>query len=465
MTILDLMYNFLKKALPDCLIPPELLPNVLTKPETIYSHYQHCINYEDKKMFDQIDKHTKDAFRTDLSDTYRMFKTSLILLLVASTVTSVHVDLPAPYTDHCILNDGVNKYDPMNQFDVPWFEVDLDADPYHRWDEISGIYADNINGLLGVIKDLILPIFPDALPFIDTLFADIGEKLPNPYREEIHGIADVTGIPIGQIVMYNVFYEIFTVCTSIIAQDPNGHLVHARNLDFGLFLGWDHENHLRKMVININWIRTDPLTGKKGLLFKSNNFAGYIGIYNGLRPKAFSITANERFMAEGGYVGMLSYLFGEDPNGRWMSWLTRETLINFDNYADAKKHLSETPMLSPVYYILGGVNPGEGCIIHRSLNGTDLTTSLNPSDPESWYVLETNYDQNVEVLFVDDRRTPGNKCMQKLGQQNVNFAGIYNVLSSRTTLNKLTTYTVMMSVEDSKFETHLQRCDGLCWPF
>lgn len=76
--------------------------------------------------------------------------------------------------------------------------------------------------------------------------------------------------------MFNIFYEVFTVCTSIVAEDSKGasssttgsltsrdlsfiwtavsfaefihsgwwcvvllagHLIHARNLDFGLFLG------------------------------------------------------------------------------------------------------------------------------------------------------------------------------------------------------------------------------------
>ena len=42
----------------------------------------------------------------------------------------------------------------------------------------------------------------------------------------------------GDIVLYNVFYEIFSVCTSIIGQTENGTLLHARNLDFGLLMGY-----------------------------------------------------------------------------------------------------------------------------------------------------------------------------------------------------------------------------------
>jgi len=372
------------------------------------------------------------------------------------------VDLPAPFNDFCILDDNENKYTPNSN--VPWFNVDLDADPKHRWDEIAGKYKTQIAELIGVVENLILPIFPEALQIVDIMFADLNKHIPDPYQSEIIGISDVTGIPLGRVVLYNVFYEIFTVCTSIVAQDTRGQLVHARNLDFGLFLGWNGTTHewmvstvLRKMIVNINWQR------KGKTVFKSNNFAGFIGIYNGMKQGAFTVTANERFQLAGGFYGMLRYLLGLEPNGKWMTWLTRETMEQANSYQQAVNMLSNTPMLSPVYYIVGGVKPFEGVIITRSLNATDLTTKMDPTSSTGWYLLQTNYDQNLDPLFLDDRRTPGNKCMQKLGQTNVGFKGIYNVLSSRTSLNKLTTYTVLMSVATGQFETHIQTCPGDCW--
>lgn len=60
-------------------------------------------------------------------------------------------------------------------------------------------------------------------------------------------------------------------------------------------------------------------------------------------------------------------------------------------------------------------------IIARSLDRTDIVTSMDPSDVNGWYVLETNYDQNATVLYLDDRRTPGNHCMRYLGRKNVGY--------------------------------------------
>ena len=82
--------------------------------------------------------------------------------------------------------------------------------------------------------------------------APLVDELPFPFGDEIKGIAKTSNIPLGmlsdlivlmlmpltgEIVLYNIFYEIFTVCTSIVARDENGKMFHARNLDFGLFMG------------------------------------------------------------------------------------------------------------------------------------------------------------------------------------------------------------------------------------
>ena len=67
--------------------------------------------------------------------------------------------------------------------------------------------------------------------------------MPQPYQDELLGIANVTGINLGEIVLVNIFYEVNAFCTSIVAEDPSGKLYHARNLDFGLFMGWDYKNH------------------------------------------------------------------------------------------------------------------------------------------------------------------------------------------------------------------------------
>ena len=66
----------------------------------------------------------------------------------------------------------------------------------------------------------------------------MAETLPEPYLSEMKGIAELTNIPLGEITLYNIFYEVFTVCTSVISQGADNKIYHGRNLDFGLLLGY-----------------------------------------------------------------------------------------------------------------------------------------------------------------------------------------------------------------------------------
>jgi len=42
---------------------------------------------------------------------------------------------------------------------------------------------------------------------------------------------------------------------------------------------------------------------------------------------------------------------------------------------------------------------------------------------------------------------------------------IYNVLSTRPVLNKLTAYTSLMSAKEGTISTHLRYCADPCWPW
>jgi len=393
--------------------------------------------------------------------------TYLISAVVAAAVIAFGDcgKLPFPFTEHCIVGEK-SLYPPPKNTTVPTYVVDLDKEPSERWNEISKIYATQIKDLVQTVKVLITAFLGDKIiPIVDKYLGELDNKFPQPYADELRGIANVTGVPLGEIVLYNIFYEVFTVCTSIIAQDVENRLYHARNLDFGLFLGWNEKTHdwavterLRKTILNVEWKKN----GKT--VFKSVNFAGFVGVYNGIRPQRFTVTANERFDIDGGYIGILKWLTG-DKSASWMTLLVRQVMENTDSYDEAVNVLSNSKLMAPVYYIVGGNSSGQGSIIVRSREGLVDIRRLNVTQPNGWYLLETNYDPSKKPLFIDDRRTPGNACMQKLTRANVEFEGLFNVLSSTTNLNKLTTYTTLMQVDSGTLETYIQKCQDPCWAF
>ncbi|KAF4091371.1 hypothetical protein AMELA_G00036130 [Ameiurus melas] len=354
---------------------------------------------------------------------------------------------------------------PTFQRNVTWYTLNLDLPPNQRWTHVIKEKKAELAAMIQAIKDLANGFFHGKLLYlVDKELPLIVDTLPYPFNEEIKGIASVSEVPLGEIVLFNIFYEVFTVCTSVVTEDVNGNIYHARNLDFGLFMGWDRKKQtwtltekLKPLVVNVDLKRNNRT------VFKSTSFAGYVGMLTGIKPREFTLTMNERFNIDGGYVGILEWILGQ-RDGMWMSFLTRKVLENATSYEDAINQLALTKLLAPAYFILGGNQTGQGCVITRSridtLNVWEINMKLG-----RWYVLETNYDHWEKPFFLDDRRTPAMKCMKKITQANITLPTIYDVLSTKPVLNKLTTYTALMEVSTGRLESYIRDCPSPCTPW
>lgn len=78
-------------------------------------------------MIDDIDKWYKalggdTCFDKNLSQFVQKmcWRQAVLAAILVAFVAAKHVELPAPYKDHCILDDKQNLYDPSKQFDIPW---------------------------------------------------------------------------------------------------------------------------------------------------------------------------------------------------------------------------------------------------------------------------------------------------------------------------------------------------------
>ncbi|KAM8843220.1 acid ceramidase [Synchiropus picturatus] len=387
------------------------------------------------------------------------------VLILATLLCVATTQFVPPYTEDCRAEMYPPK-GPTYKGAVPWYTLDLDLPPSKRWTGLISDKKAELGQMIQAIKDLADAFVPSGLliELVDISLPLIVDTLPPPFGEEMKGIAAASGIPLGEVALFNIFYEVFTVCTSVVAEDPKGNLIHGRNLDFGLFLGWDMKNKswiisekLKPLVVNLDFQRNNKT------VFKSTNFAGYVGMLTGIKPKAFTLTMNERFSLDGGYIGIVEWILGK-RDGMWMSFLTRSVLENATSYEEAKTRLAQTKLLAPAYFILGGNQSSQGCIITRSrelsLDVLEIDTKLG-----RWYVLETNYDHWKEPLFLDDRRTPAMKCMNQTTQANISVKTLYDVLSTKPVLNKLTTYTTLMQVAEGRLESYIRDCPNPCMPW
>ncbi|PNJ76789.1 ASAH1 isoform 54, partial [Pongo abelii] len=141
--------------------------------------------------------------------------------------------------------------------------------------------------IVNSLKNMINTFVPSGkiVQVVDEKLPGLLGNFPGPFEEEMKGIAAVTDIPLGEIISFNIFYELFTICTSIVAEDKKGHLIHGRNMDFGVFLGWNINNdtwviteQLKPLTVNLDFRRNNKT------VFKASSFAGYVGMLTGFKP-------------------------------------------------------------------------------------------------------------------------------------------------------------------------------------
>lgn len=236
-------------------------------------------------------------------------------------------------------------------------------------------------------------------------------------------------------------------------------------MDFGLFLGWDPQNHtwamtevLRPTVIKLDFQRSQKT------VFKAVTFAGYLGILTGVKQGAFSMTVNERFNLNGGFIGLLEWILG-DHSQHWVGFLTRQLMQNETSYEAAKTMLSTTKLIAPVYFILAGTQPGQGAIITRDRNSNEADVYTLADAADKWFVLQTNYDHWKTPPSYDDRRGPGMHCMRNLTQQGLGFSGLFDVLGTKPVINMLTVYAALMRPSTGELDAYLQSCEPPCAPW
>ncbi|XP_071466550.1 acid ceramidase isoform X2 [Marmota flaviventris] len=359
-----------------------------------------------------------------------------IFVLLAAAATCALAQHAPPWTEDC-RKSTYPPSGPTYRGPVPWYTINLDLPPYKRWHELMTEKASAVKILVNYLKTVVNSFVPSGkiVQLVDQKLPGLLGSLSGPFEEEMKGIADVTEIPLGEIISFNIFYEFFTICTSIITEDKEGHLLHGRNMDFGVFLGWNVNNNtwvvteeLKPLTVNLDFQRNNKT------VFKATSFAGYVGMLTGFKPGLFSLTLNERFSMNGGYIGILEWILGK-KDAMWIGFITRSVLENSTSYEEAKNILTKTKLLAPAYFILGGNQSGEGCVITRERKDSLDVYELDPKNGR-WYVVQTNYDRWKSPFFLDDRRTPTKMCLNRTTQENLSFATLYDVLSTKPVLNK-----------------------------
>lgn len=300
----------------------------------------------------------------------------------------------------------------------------------------------------------ITSILPDG----GVALNDIGEAINSfymPYElaQEIQGCCSVIGVPVGWATLFNLGYEISDACTSIVAQDPSGKILHSRNLDFWPGMGFT--DTLKAMSFIVDWQKGGETT------FKTTSMAGYVGSLSGMKAGAFSVTIDTRFYPNGIWEIFYEVVAAlEEKNSSLVAFLTREVLQNENDFNAALEQLANDDLIADVYYIMAGTQPTEGVVISR--NRTDAADVWQLAPPGRWFEVETNYDHWKPPPWFDDRYTPAVIAMNAMGAQNATLQGMYQVMSTKPVLNLQTIHTMLACPADGTYESYIRWCPYPC---
>uniref|UniRef100_A0A8W4FLX4 Acid ceramidase n=1 Tax=Sus scrofa TaxID=9823 RepID=A0A8W4FLX4_PIG len=342
-------------------------------------------------------------------------RSRLTLVLLSVAIACAVAQYVPPWTEDC-RKSTYPPSGPTYRGPVPWYTINLDLPPYKRWHELMVDKAPALKVIVNSLKNMVNAFVPSGkiLEIVDQKLPGLLGNFPGPFEEEMKGIAAVTGIPLGKA----------------------------------------HLTQLKPLTVNLNFQRNNKT------VFKAASFAGYVGVMTGFKPGLFSLTLNERFSSNGGYIGILEWVLGK-KDAKWIGFILRSVLENSTSYEEAKNILTKTKLLAPAYFILGGNVSGEGCVITRDRKESLDVYELDPKQGR-WYVVQTNYDRWKNTFFLDDRRTPAKICLNQTTQENISFATLYDVLSTKPVLNKLTVFTTLIDVIKGQFETYLRDCPDPC---
>lgn len=322
---------------------------------------------------------------------------------------------------------------------IETFDIDLDLPPKDRWTKVALKYEAEALQVMNALLDLI----PDRVQKEVIWAADAVEHFwPHDLdlRQEMEGVAKLVGVPVGIVLLANLSYEFNVGCTSIVAKHANGTMFLGHNLDY-------HIPFLEKIVINVRFVKNSRVE------YQGTTFVGYIGLLTGMRSGSFALSINERSRAGSLWDNLVeTILYG----GRSIGFFSRSLLASAVDYDQALESFTTTPLISPVYIILSGVQD-KGAVVSRDRNKAVDVWAIE-EEKESWFLVETNYDHWLPAR--DDRREATKEHLRKTGDsKTLSLTTLSTVLEMPPTLNRNTIFTAVMSAETGAYISTLQQQD------
>lgn len=277
-----------------------------------------------------------------------------------------------------------------------------------------------------LVKSVIGPTLGPAIDAIvrGTLKSLVGRA---HYSLEMKAISERSKMDLGRLVLLQHIYEASACCTSIVLQGPDCP-IHIRCMDWGMDV-------LTPLTIEADF------QSRGETVFLATTWAGYLGVFTGMRPGEWSCSLNFRTTETGTFWGNLkSTVKGATPSG----FLIRHLLESEPSFDAAVLSLATTPLIAPCYFTVCGTQPGQGTLITRGPK-EELNRWLLS---EAGTIVQTNidhwsFDEANNIMDSIARRETAFRSFDQPPEP-ITDEWLWSLMSTSPILNDITIYATLM---------------------
>lgn len=193
-------------------------------------------------------------------------------------------------------------------------------------------------------------------------------------------------------------------------------------------------------------------------VFLATSWAGFLGVFTGMRPGQWSCSLNFRVTKSGTFWDNLkSAVSGSWPSG----FLIRHLLETEPDFEKASERLATTPLVAPCYLSVAGATAGQGTLITRNPTSEEHRWKLS----EQGTIVQTNIDhwsfeESGNVMNSIQRREIAQHAFDHPPSP-ITADWLWKLLSKSPILNDITIYGTLMVPADRLLHTRLpQSGDG-----
>jgi len=317
------------------------------------------------------------------------------------------------------------------------FKIDLDLPPEERFRDVILSKKEEIKSFADIFLDTLPSVLLDNLKYLEPIVSQHQE-----FYHELLGVAKYANISFEEAFAFNLIYEILASCTSIVSIDKHGNIIHGRNLDY------PYGEYISTFLVRLEFYRNGTL------MYEGDGNAGFLGLVTGLKRNKFAISLNQRESDQNSNETFLSFVENKTLP---IPYIIRNVLENANDYKTAVNKLSKEAFAANAYIIVSGINKKEGVVITRDRNKVYNISNINEEN-ENWFLVQTNYDRDVQDPAYDSRRLPAEERIRNIGLENMDLDKLYNdVMSLFPNNNSITISSSVICAKTGEFNTTIWR--------